>query len=36
MVEDFSIEKDDGGVEFISFCDGLQRQDKVVSKWNLG
>lgn len=32
MVEDFSIEKDGDGVEFITFSEGLQRQDKVVSE----
>ena len=32
MVEDFSIEKDDDGVEFITFSEAVQRQDKVVCK----
>ena len=32
MVEYFFIEKDDDGVEFITFSEGLQRQDKVVSE----
>ena len=36
LVEDFSIEKNDDGFEFITFSEGLQRQDEVVSQCNLG
>ena len=35
MVEDFSIEKDDDGVEFITFSEGLTKTNSLLPKCSL-